>query len=479
MKKMSAACLALVMLFSFLAGCQNTPEKPVVIGKDTEQLMSTAKENTDKTLSQMLNAPDRMKLSTKDASGTVTVNADAEVLVPKANEIPTVRIKKHAFTQQEADKILQFFVGNKDFNNRYQAGYDADVERLIKFKAELAKEKDPAKRAELQASIDKFESAGIKVTEPQPVQPAARTFAPSSADGDYIKGVFSDGTNDYYLQINNNSLQDGCRVLYTREQKGYAKKEGTYYYEWEKEYMSKSGLDAGAVARMKLSLTGEGAQQKAKEVLTAMGLDSMVLSTCEEVWGGTSLEGGIAQSQGRHAYQLEYVRSVNGVPITRADNDISANLMVDGEKANEKVAAGWPCERLHFIIDDTGIAEFIWQSPYEISETVTKSSAVKPFSEIQNVFSKMILITNAYQGEGDRKLTMDISKARLGLMRITEKNNIDTCLLVPVWDFFGTAAYSYTGANGQKQTGKDPNIFISRLTVNAIDGSVINRSMGY
>ncbi len=45
--------------FLLLCGCQATPEKAIVQGKDQAQLLDTAKDNeTGKTIAEMLSAPD-------------------------------------------------------------------------------------------------------------------------------------------------------------------------------------------------------------------------------------------------------------------------------------------------------------------------------------------------------------------------------------------------------------------------------------
>jgi hypothetical protein len=59
-------------------------------------------------------------------------------------------------------------------------------------------------------------------------------------------------------------------------------------------------------------------------------------------------------------------------------------------------------------------------------------------------------------------------------MRISDKNNIDNCLIVPVWDFFGRITQERNG-----EISSDPNLHYSQLTINAIDGSIINRQRGF
>jgi hypothetical protein len=475
-----SAWLAVVVAFALLTGCQATPEQPVVINKNTEQLIDAAIRNEEKlTLAQMLKAPDRLVLSTEDGSGTVRVNADAAVVVPDAKGVSTTRIRKRSFTQAEADSVLYFFVGDRDFNTRYEAGYDEMTELLLQFKANLAQETDADKRAQLEQSIAKFESAGITVPdEPEAVLPASRMFEPRKEGGECISGYLRDGEGKCFLSIVNSIEDNENTVLYTREQKGYAVCQGTYWYAQQFECVDKIGLDPETVSATPLSLTAEEAKATAADTLIALGISDMTLAVCEEVWGGTTLKGGLEAMQGRHAYTLKYVRAVGGIPVTYTEASPDGDYVENENTPDERVIAGWPYEEVHFVIDDTGIAEFVWQSPYELVETVTTHSAVKPFDEISSVFSKMLLIKHAWS---DRKmdLTFNISRAQLGLMRIMEKDKPDTALLIPVWDFFGDVVHENADAGGEKQSFTTSDAYTSWLTINAIDGSVIDRSLGY
>lgn len=481
MKRVLTMLLSFAAAASLLAGCQPTPDKPIVIQKDTEQLIEAVKGNAEKkTLAEMVNAPGRMQFSVQDGSGSVTVNADADVIVPDAQGIATLRVRKRSFTQEEAGRVIEFFIGGNDFNARYEAGYDDMVDMLMLFKAELAKETDPEKRAQLEQSIRKFESAGITIPDkPEEVTPASKKFAPRKEGGEHISGYALEGEGKCYLSIVNNIAENKSAVLYTKEQNGFSENAGLYWYEWQKASVEIIGLDPNAVGAMTLSMTGEDARKAAADALAALGIENMTLAAFDEVWGGASpLKGGVAERQGRHAYQLKYVRVVGGIPITCTDNMVNDGYVENEGTPNEQVIAGWPYENVHFIIDDTGIVEFVWESPYEIVETVTEHSAVKSFEEISSVFSKMLLITHAYPGR-DVSRTFNISRAQLGLMRIMEKNNPDTALLIPVWDFFGDVVQDYTDGNGQRQTYTVHDIYTSHLTINAVDGTIIDRSLGY
>jgi hypothetical protein len=57
-----------------------------------------------------------------------------------------------------------------------------------------------------------------------------------------------------------------------------------------------------------------------------------------------------------------------------------------------------------------------------------------------------------------------------------KKDNPDHLMLVPVWDFLGTRIWKDTNSGKDVSSG---NVNLSFLTINAIDGSVIDRNLGY
>jgi hypothetical protein len=95
----------------------------------------------------------------------------------------------------------------------------------------------------------------------------------------------------------------------------------------------------------------------------------------------------------------------------------------------------------------------------------------------------MSIVQNAWDGliEGSSaKITgfdMNVTRIVFGLTRVTEQNKRNSGLLVPCWDFFAETTYTVL-ENGQTVT-KPYDSGYPLLTINAIDGTVINRSLGY
>jgi hypothetical protein len=453
MKKALIIVIALALSVGII-GCQKTPENPIVVGKDSQNVIDGAQQNPDrKSIDEMLtqsegdaqNIPDRMTFSVADKAGTVTVNADAQIILPNARDISVVRVQGRDFSQDDADRILNYFIGDKDFNDRYSGD----------------------------------------------VTPASKTFSSSQKGneyvlgGDYIAGYSKDGNNYRYLNINNYPEEHKNRVFFTNTQDGYAQTTGeiAYWRSFEtimKTNVDRLGLNADAVAALPLC-TQDEAVHIAEEVLVALGIKDMILSACDEILGGIYAAGGLKELQGLHAYELKFVRAVGGVPVSYTDNLIQGEPSDTDEldkNTGAKLSVLWAYESVSFIINDTGVVVFEWESPYEILETIAESAALLPFSDVQDIFKTMMLVHNATQVEGQR-MQYNITRAELSLTRIMEKNSPNTALLVPVWDFYGTVDIEFTGADGIKTSSVWNSGHISHLTINAVDGSIIDRTQGY
>jgi len=103
------------------------------------------------------------------------------------------------------------------------------------------------------------------------------------------------------------------------------------------------------------------------------------------------------------------------------------------------------------------------------------------------IYEKMMLIQNADVLTDKREEVKDIgeplqvknfyvNKITFGYTRIYDPQSDDsTGLLVPVWDFFGTYELSYDGENMISVNDMDK----SFMTINAVDGTLIDRWLGY
>lgn len=170
---------------------------------------------------------------------------------------------------------------------------------------------------------------------------------------------------------------------------------------------------------------------------------------------------------------IYYTRTMNGVPITQTMD--AGGSLEDMDSTMET----WSYENLYFYVDKDGISYMYYSDPYSIGETKTENLSLLPFSEIMKTYEKMMVVTNADNMEYENSRVYDINRIVLGYARIYEPSkDAHTGLLVPVWDFFGTRKIE-SEYDGDSYSDTTDYPTWSYLTINAVDGSIIDRSLGY
>ena len=104
------AILLCMAVAAGVAACQPTPEKAVVVGKDTDRLIENAAKDTSAPfpsdasgcdLYERIGAPETYSAELVSSGGKLHVFADARVVLPSC-ELPIVRMKPVEFTQAQA-----------------------------------------------------------------------------------------------------------------------------------------------------------------------------------------------------------------------------------------------------------------------------------------------------------------------------------------------------------------------------------------
>ena len=176
-------------------------------------------------------------------------------------------------------------------------------------------------------------------------------------------------------------------------------------------------------------------------------------------------------------YIMHYTRKVDGIPITYSSEYGGALEDMDSEMET------WSYERLDFCVTEDGIDQVEFINQYDIGQVKTERVNLKSFDEIMDIYEKMMLIQNADTLNSEDGRVYHIDRITFGYSRIYEPaTDSKSGVLVPVWDFFGSFEGFYTEeqqAQGAPETFGNYDTNMSYLTINAIDGSVIDRGLGY
>lgn len=161
----------------------------------------------------------------------------------------------------------------------------------------------------------------------------------------------------------------------------------------------------------------------------------------------------------------------------------------EGEYIMDNTLVPWSYERCDIIVGENGIAQAELLSPYKVGEVQTENVKLMDFNSIMEIYEQMMEVSNVDILNYEKKRTFHIKKITLGYSRIyNPESKNDEGLLVPVWDFFGAfdvegelveedESGRRTTPISEKHSGEHSNQ--SFMTINAIDGTVIDRSLGY
>ena len=171
-------------------------------------------------------------------------------------------------------------------------------------------------------------------------------------------------------------------------------------------------------------------------------------------------------------YQLIFTRDYGGMQETYA--------VPRGGDGNEQTGAVYskdhPQESLIVVVTEEGIFSVTYTAPQTVAAVEVENAGLLPFEEIKEIFDRNIVLTKA---AGDTYIRVDA--VRLGMMRIARPNSGEY-LAVPVWDFLGSSVTedgfsAHAEEDCWEMIPDSPNV--SFLTVNAINGAVISRDLGY
>lgn len=131
--------------------------------------------------------------------------------------------------------------------------------------------------------------------------------------------------------------------------------------------------------------------------------------------------------------------------------------------------------RLHVIVTDSGLFQIYWTGVEAYGER--HECRLMPFEQILAVAQKLLPLTQAeHEAMYEDEARVWVDRIMLSYCRVKKFDQPDEYELIPVWDFMG---YTGTEANGKEWHHKGAKVNESLLTINAINGTVVDRNYGY
>lgn len=503
------------------SGCQESPEKSMVKNKDLDQMVEEAgnTEQGSANVAEVAGNYESYQTTIEDDSLHVAVQVDARVDIPATDQMSVFRVRQSEISQEFLSRVQEALAGGETlYEGRAlrQRTKRSIEEEIASWKRELAQIEENADeygedigvyKEEYQSAIDKlqedYETAPDEVDltsfstvgsfqktkelmEQNPGDDYCAWAHELNPNGEIFFGV-SDGKNGNYISLyaQNNEDYGNC-LRFDRNKHGYLESNSVAVGQqnvlgrWkEEEGVKEDSLivaDVGAedlkeYPDMPTTITLSEARTQAEALLGQLGLADFQFYEgdlyCEMVNTEQDSDGKYGY---RKVYVLQYLRNIDGAFVSNEGE----SKFTDEWQGDNYVKKEWGGENIEITVNNDGVIGFTYNTPLEITETVVEKSSMKPFEEIKDIFEQMVVVTNAQDMPEQEApaVQIDIQQVALRYTRISEADSFDTGLLVPVWDFIGTRKETI-GEKGY--TGKVEPI----LTVNAIDGSIIDRALGY
>lgn len=500
----------------FTTGCQKNPDSSIVVNKDMDQLIEKAQDTesgvTDVTL--MAKEYDSYQTTLSDDSLHVKINVDAQVDIPEVSSLAVMRVKQHDITQEEVDRYLQFLIpGENLYDGSIEtAKIKSDYEEQIRYRMNdlnnLQHDNNyDVMSAEIQHDIDRLqadyenapETISLEAFQTDGKLHTVQEFLATFPNSEFYNWEKELNENGQILYVTNNKYNRERKNLYVQNNDNYGnvirygQGGNDNYSVWVnglslesirmhstsgirivpierslpkdlEEYFGAWNMAGKTDGKELLHISETDARAEADEFLKSLGLDNFEYADGGAFYGYAT-EDGDDRYQGKWIFQ--YTRCIDGVCVTFE----TTAKYEEGWSGDEYVKKNWPLECIAIEVDDVGVKTFAYNAPIDITETVVEKSAIKSFDEVKDTFEQMALVSYATDNE-DFHYIIDVDRVVLGYSRVSEKDSYDTGLLVPTWDFMGTITRDYGDGCDQLNYG-------SVLTINAIDGSVIDRTLGY
>lgn len=468
MKKKTMRMLSAALAVTLLSGCgaaqTNTPA-------ETSVNQAMLLEKSAQPQESAYTFPEKFTGDWTGQEGKLTIHADAQVVAELGTALPTATVEPREFNQEDVDNLLKVFLKGEPLYSHVQTKQELqehlDYINSPDWTSDPGKPSDPASLEARRKELNAWYTAEIaKAPEEKPI----------------LHG-FSD--SDDPKRIGGTATVDGIKweVSIRNDIDGG----------WTAAYIERTDYKYRDYSIQLPDASKEESIARGNALMQALGLQNFVLTDAQQWSVELPGDNGI--------WRLYYAPTVNGFPIAGARQDITQTH--DGtvyqdyqywdyacKDSENPDTVSWDLENILLDVGKNGVLRFAWTAPSTKPVVQQAQSALLPFEEIASIANTMLPevivgpketpLTKLDQYNGfETRMDVDITKVSLSLMRIRDKGSLQGTI-VPVWDFWGTSDWYDAEPNAYGYQEKGMNYeYQPMLTLNAVDGTVVDRQLGY
>ena len=445
-KRKSGKIPVVLLSLVLLAACQPTPETEVVMNKGDGTLETVihsepaASAEAAQTVRDALGVPEKASLTVSGPvyGGTLHVEVDAAVHLPEVSRVPVLRVGRLRLSSDDRRRIAETLTGRTVFFETDPLGRDRWLNVAEQYRDALAAlEKQPyGPEADYESLQAEYNDALQRVLsyynefKPGTMEPWTGTWS----DGEIV--LFTEGGESVYICTDGG---ERCCIQYDATD---ATPRGT-----------RAPITADAARRLvedALALLGNNHY----EVVSVRPADQ---GFRDRFHSDTGVDDGSFQITLRPMYE--------GIPV------YDWNSYYGSDSAAQKAGLDYSHppvkESLGAEVRNGQLVVLCWMDPLEVLGTENENVTLLPFERVMEIFEKQVFM-NVYLDGGER--TVKVTDVYFSYRCVKIKDS-DQCYLLPAWDFVG---YDTLFESKGSVKWKD-----SILSINAVDGSILNDLLGY
>lgn len=468
MKKKTMRMLSAALAVTLLSGCgaaqTSTPA-------ETSVNQAMLLEKSAQPQESAYTFPEKFTGDWTGQEGKLTIHADAQVVAELGTALPTATVEPREFTQEDVDNLLKVFLKGEPLYSHVQTKQELqghlDYINSPDWTSDPGKPSDPASLEARRKELNAWYTAEIaKAPEEKPI---LHGFSDSD-DPKWIGGTATVDGTEWEVSIRNDTD-----------------------YGWTSAYIERTDYKYRDYDIPLPEASKEEAVAQGNALMQELGFDNFVLVDAQQWSVELPGDNGI--------WRLYYAPTVNGIPVPGARQDITQTH--DGtvyqdyqywdyacKDSENPDTVSWYLENILLDVGKDGVLCFAWTAPSTKPVVRQAESTLLPFEEIASIANTMLPevivgpketpLTQLDQYNGfETRMDVDITKVSLSLMRIRDKGSLQGTI-VPVWDFWGTSDWYDAEPNAYGYQEKGMNYeYQPMLTLNAVDGTVVDRQLGY
>ncbi|GEM_PF-4969748 len=366
----------LLFLVLWCSGCQPTPDKEIVVGKND---FAAKIVSSDEALA-IYEATEIWQEEFQSNDEKLSVIIDAPVTVPNVNAFPVVKIRPMVITQEQADIVIKVLLGGATLYEKSVKTKREITDEILRIRQYIAdpntdfnisKDANPEYYAEVLADFD----AQIRRLEIE-YETAPDSYTPKEASNLFVSekdNLLAESviTWEQYEQITDFGVIEGEADL-GNGKSVYLNIMTDEYFLNNRIIFFNTQYELSASETILLN----DAVCIAKDIITQIGLGDMEVAASHT-------------SASNNSFVLYFTRNVMGIPTNYASETDFSN--------NEPIySPPWYEETLEVEVDNTGLCSLYLSNPIEVTEIINANAALLPFEKIQEIFREQIQYKNLW-----------------------------------------------------------------------------------